>query len=119
MENSIQPSLLTCKAASRVCSKLEDEAVAFMVDCYTSSTSVKGNMLELLQIESAAQQLVSALEHLTNSTASSSSYEGSESVECSGLIALIVKVETLFSRSSFVGSGPTIVDQTHAFVSQV
>ena len=116
MENSIQPSLLTCKAASRVCSKLEDEAVAFMVDCYTSSTSVKSNVLELVQIKNAAKRLVSALQRLTNS---SRSIGGRESVQCSGLIASIVKVETLFSQSSLIGSGPTIVAQTQVIVSQV
>ena len=120
MEKHIQSPLSTCKEASRVCSKLEDEAAAFMVDCYTSSTSVKANILELVRIEAAAKKLVSAVENLLNSSASSSQgFEGMEAVQCSGLISSIVKVQTLFSQTSLVGSGPTIVAQTQVIISQV
>ena len=120
MEKSIQSPLSTCKEASRVCSKLEDSAAAFMVDCYTSSTSVKANMLELVQIESAAKKLISALVKLTKPLASSSQgFEGMEALQCSGLISSIVKVQTLFSQTSLVGSGPAIVAQTQVIISQV
>ena len=119
MEEHIQSSFSTCKEASRVCSKLEDSAAAFMVDCYTSSTSVKANMLELVQIESAAKKLISAVEKLTNSSISSRGMSGREAIQCSGLISSIVKVQTLFSQTSLVGSGPAIVAQTQVIISQV
>ena len=119
MEKLVKSPLLSCKTASTVCSKLEDEAAAFLVGCYTSPTSVKSSIVELMQIENAAQKLASALEVLTNSSVSSSGLAELEAVECTALIESIVKIQTLFSQTSLLGSGPTIVSQTKMILSQV
>ena len=115
MEKALKSPLLRCKTASSACSKLEDEAIAFLVECHTSPKSVKSNIVELMQIENAAQKLVSALEFLTNSSVSAEF----EAVECTALIGSIVEIQTLFSQTSLLGSGPTIVSKTKMILSQV
>ena len=115
MEKSIKSPLLRCKTASTVCSKLEDEAAAFLVGCYTSPTSVKSSIVELMQIENAAQKLASALEVLTNSSVSSSGLAESEAVECTALIESIVKIKLCFLRQVSLEVDPPLYPKPKLF----
>ena len=68
MENSIKADTRNCKAAFINCSQTEDEALEYMIKCYTSKTQVQKNIQELLQIKDAATKLKTAQEAVVSSS---------------------------------------------------
>ena len=68
LENSIKTDTRQCKAAFINCSQTEDEALEYMIKCYTSKTQVQKNIQELLQIKDAATKLKTAQEAVVDSS---------------------------------------------------
>ena len=56
-EKSIKADHEKCKKVFINCSKLEDDAVEYMIQCYTSISQIKKNIKELLLIQDAAKKL--------------------------------------------------------------
>ena len=61
-ESEIKDDYKSCKTAFIRCSKLEDEALEYMVKCYTSPHLMKKNLKELLQIKDSCEKLQENLE---------------------------------------------------------
>ena len=114
LENSIKAGTRLCKEAFINCSQTEDEALEYMVKCYTSQTQVEKNIQELLQIQDAAAKLKTALEAVV----SGSEEANSNIVSCATYITEVEKVETLYLSSSLIGNGAEIVAQTTTIVQQ-
>ena len=115
LENSIKAGTRLCKEAFINCSQTEDEALEYMIKCYTSQTQVEKNIKELLQIQDAASKLKTALEAVVNS---SGVQESSTIVSCATYITEVEKVETLYLSSNLIGKGVEIVAQTTTIVQQ-
>ena len=116
LENSIKAGTRLCKEAFINCSQTEDEALEYMVKCYTSQTQVEKNIEELLQIQHAASKLKTALEAVVS--ASEEANSNGTIVSCATYITEVEKVETLYLSSSLIGNGAEIVAQTTTIVQQ-
>ena len=85
-EQKINDEYKTCKQAFIACSKLEDEALEYMIKCYTSAASIKANLKELLKIKDAATKLKTNQEAIVSTSQSSGRrvkrQKNSESVTC-------------------------------------
>ena len=57
MEQKFNADYKNCKSVFIACSKLEDEAIEYMIKCYTSSSSVQSNIKELLYIKDASTKV--------------------------------------------------------------
>merc|ERR1712025_667410 len=65
-EKMINQDHKNCKKAFIACSKYEDEAIEYMIQCYTSETQIKANIKELLVIKDAATKLKTNQEFVVN-----------------------------------------------------
>ena len=85
-EQKINDEYKTCKAAFIACSKLEDEALEYMIKCYTSAASIKANLKELLKIKDSITKLKTNQEAIVSTSSSSGRrvkrQKNSESVTC-------------------------------------
>ena len=119
LENSIKAGTRLCKEAFINCSQTEDEALEYMVKCYTSQTQVEKNIEELLQIQDAASKLKTALEAVVSaSETANSNGQSSTIVSCATYITEVEKVEMLYLSSNLIGKGAEIVAQTTTIVQQ-
>ena len=95
-EKKINDEHKACKAAFIQCSKLEDEALEYMIKCYTSAATIKANLKELLKIKDACTKLKTNQEAIVSTSTSSGRrvkrQKNSESVTCS---TYITQVSTL------------------------
>ena len=57
-----------CKEVSSKCSKLEDAALEYMINCYTSSFSVKSILKTLIQINNAVINIRKSISSVINET---------------------------------------------------
>ena len=97
IERSFQDELKNCKGKFINCSKLEDEALEYMVNCYTSSSSVKSNIEELLYIKDSASKLKTSYQSLIDSQSSrrKKRQKNTESVTCSTFITEVEEMNTV------------------------
>ena len=101
-ENKIKDDYKSCKAAFINCSKLEDDALEYMVKCYTSTDLIKTNLKELLQIKDSCTKLQKNLETKINTTTSERrviKQKISDSITCS---TYVTQVTTLTNVSIWV-----------------
>ena len=59
----------SCKSAFIRCNKLEDQALEYMIKCYTSSSSVKTILKNLLQIQDSISKVNTVLASVVASSA--------------------------------------------------
>ena len=97
MENSFKSDLQTCKQKFINCSKLEDEALEYMVNYYTSSSSVKSNIEELLYISDSASKLKTAYQSLISSQSRKRQkrQKNTESVTCTYFLTEVTEMNTV------------------------
>ena len=67
-EKLINADHKNCKKQFIACSKYEDEAIEYMIQCYTSETQIKANIKELLVIKDAATKLKTNQEAVVKSS---------------------------------------------------
>merc|ERR1719317_1892706 len=67
-EKLINADHKNCKKQFIACSKYEDEAIEYMIECYTSETQIKANIKELLVIKDAATKLKTNQEAVVKSS---------------------------------------------------
>ena len=108
-ESLIKQDYNKCKQVFIDCSKFEDEAVKYMVQCYTSESQIKANIKELLVIKDAATKLKINQEAVVSSSTSKNSakaagkhirekrQKNSVSVSCSTYITEVETVDKLFT----------------------
>ena len=108
LENSIKTDTRLCKQAFINCSQTEDEALEYMIKCYTSKTQVEKNIQELLQIKDAASKLKTAQEAVVTSSKQANGdsrsrgkrQKNSEVVSCATYITEVETVDKLYLSSS-------------------
>merc|ERR1719458_615380 len=126
LENSIKTDTRLCKQAFINCSQTEDEALEYMIKCYTSKTQVEKNIQELLQIKDAASKLKTAQEAVVSSSKQANGdsrsrgkrQKNSEVVSCATYITEVETVDKLYLSSSLIGKGEEIVLQSTVIVQQ-
>lgn len=97
-EKKINDDFKACRAAFINCSKLEDDALEYMVKCYTSTGLIKTNLKELLQIKDSCVELQKNLEAKINTTASEQSVKRqriSDSITCSTYLSQVTAVNNV------------------------
>ena len=97
-EKKINDDFKACRAAFINCSKLEDDALEYMVKCYTSAGLIKTNLKELLQIKDSCAKLQKNLEAKINTTASERSVKKqriSDSITCSTYLLQVTAVNNV------------------------
>merc|ERR1711915_215883 len=72
-EQSIKKDYAKCKNVFINCSKMEDDAIEYMIQCYTSASQIKKNIKELITIKDAATKLKKNQEAVVSSSQSKNS----------------------------------------------
>ena len=105
-EQKINDEYKTCKAAFIACSKLEDEALEYMIKCYTSAASIKANLKELLKIKDSCTKLKTNQEAIVSTSSSSSKrvkrQKNAESVTCSTYITQVTTLNVVSRNILFL-----------------
>ena len=84
-----------CKEVFQKCSKLEDEALEYMINCYTSASTIKANVVELLKIKDACTKLKTNQEAVVSTSKESKRQKRGKSSEVVTCSVYITEVETL------------------------
>lgn len=96
-EKLIKEDYQNCKQVFINCSKLEDSAVEYMINCYTSLAGVKANVKKLLQVQDATTKLKTNQQSLVNasSTGRVKRQKNTESVTCATYIVQVTTFENV------------------------
>ena len=104
-ESKINDEYKACKAAFIKCSKLEDEALEYMIKCYTSAATIKANLKELLKIKDSCTKLKTNQEAIVSTSTSSGRrvkrQKNSESVTCATYITQVTTLN-IVSIKNFI-----------------
>ena len=138
IEKQFDKDYKQCKAVFQKCSKLEDAALEYMIMCYTSASTIKANVVELLKIKDACTKLKTNQEAVVSTSKESKRHKRGKSSEVVTCAVYITEVETLntvsyfttyittysifffqvLQSSSLLGKGTTIVSQSTTIISQ-
>merc|ERR1712106_868232 len=120
-EKLLSKDYKACKQEFIKCSKYEDDAIEYMIQCYTSQTQIKANIKELLVIKDAATKLKTNQEAIVSTSDSKNSakaagkhnrekrQKNSVSVTCSTYIEEVETVDKVFTQTNLIGTQATIV----------
>merc|ERR1719369_996707 len=129
-EQSIKKDYAKCKNVFINCSKMEDDAIEYMIQCYTSASQIKKNIKELMTIKDAATKLKNNQDAIVSSSQSKNSakeaglrirekrQKNEESVTCETYITQVKEVDTYYEKSNLIGEGTTIVTKTNIILKE-
>ena len=139
IEDKFEKDFKNCKKAFINCSKLEDEALDYMIKCYTSEDTITSNLKELLQVKDSCTKLKTNQEALVTSSRAGwkvNRQKNSDSVTCATYITQVTTLNAvsfilicphphtffryfqLLQSSSLTGKGSTIVSQSTTLIKE-
>merc|ERR1719244_1932316 len=129
-EQSIKKDYAKCKNVFINCSKMEDDAIEYMIQCYTSASQIKKNIKELMTIKDAATKLKNNQDAIVSSSQVKTQQrkaglrirekrqKNEESVTCETYITQVKEVDTYYEKSNLIGESTTIVTKTNIILKE-